>query len=81
MNFGPNYLYTEAMNECAVCNVRLREVPALGIYMVGNRGGIHYPLCSKCIKTAQKGFPPDVLRRLDCAMEKRAVELGLTSTQ
>lgn len=81
MNFGPNYWYTDAMDECAVCGKHLQQVPALGIYLVGNRGGIHYPLCSKCIQVAQKGLPPAVLRQLDQKMEKRAAELGLTQTQ
>lgn len=80
MNFGPNYSYTDAMDTCAVCNKHLKQVPALGIYLVGNRGGIHYPICAKCMKIAKNGLPPTLLRQLDQKMEKRAAELGLTQT-
>lgn len=81
MNFGPNYLYTDAMDECATCGKYLKHVTAIGTYLVGHRAGIHYPLCAKCIKIAQNGLPPDLLRKLDQKMEKRAAELGLVQTQ
>ena len=78
---GPNYPYSAAMNVCTLCNTLLKAIPALGIYLVGHRGAIHYPLCLSCIKLAQKGLPPDQLRHLDHKLEKRAAELGLTQTQ
>ena len=59
----------------------LKSIPALGVYLVGHRGAIQYPLCLKCIKLAQKGLSPDLLRQLDDKLEKRATELGLTLTQ
>lgn len=81
MNFGPNYLYSDTLDECTPCSKPLKTVPGLGIYLVGNRGAIQYPLCLKCIKVAQKGLPPDLLRKLDQKLEQRARELGLTQTQ
>ena len=81
MNHGPNYPFSAAMNACTLCSTRLKAVPALGIYLVGNRGAIHYPLCGKCIKLAQKGLPHDQLRQLDLKLEARAKELNLTLTQ
>lgn len=81
MSHGPNYPYSRAMNACTLCNAPLKAIPALGIYLVGHRGAIQYPLCLKCIKLAQKGLPPDQLRQLDDKLEKRATELGLTQTQ
>jgi hypothetical protein len=81
MTHGPNYPYSAAMNACTLCSAPLKAIPALGIYLVGHRGAIQYPLCLKCIKLAQKGLPPDQLRLLDDRLEKRAAELGLTQTQ
>jgi hypothetical protein len=81
MSHGPNYPYSAAMNACTLCSTPLKAVPALGIYLVGHRGAIQYPLCMKCIKAAQKGLPPDQLSSLDLKLEARAAELGLTSTQ
>ena len=81
MNHGPNYPFSAAMNACTLCSTRLKAIPALGIYLVGHRGAIHYPLCGKCIKLAQKGLPPDQLRQLDQKLEARAKELNLTQTQ
>lgn len=81
MTRGPNYPYSAAMNACTLCSTPLKAIPALGNYLVGHRGAIHYPLCQKCIKLAQKGLPPDQLRRLDQKLEQRATELGLTQTQ
>jgi hypothetical protein len=81
MSHGPNYPYSVAMNACTLCSAHLKSVPALGVYLVGHRGAIQYPLCLKCIKLAQKGLSPDQLRRLDDKLEKRATELGLTQTQ
>jgi hypothetical protein len=77
MSNGPNYLFSEAMDACTLCSARLRAVPALGIYLVAHRGAIHYPLCLKCIKVAQRGLTPDLLHGLDLKLEKRAIELGL----
>ncbi|MBV5322762.1 MAG: hypothetical protein JZU60_02870 [Ilumatobacteraceae bacterium] len=77
MNHGPNHLYSETMNVCTLCSTPLKVVPALGIYLVGHRGAIHYPLCHKCVRAAQKGLPPDQLRQLDNKLEARATELGL----
>lgn len=81
MNRGPNYPYSAAMNACTLCSTPLKAAPALGVYLVSHRGAIHYPLCHKCIKAAQKGLTPDQLRLLDQKLEKRATELGLTKTQ
>lgn len=81
MTRGPYHPYCAAMNACTLCSAPLKAVPALGIYLVGHRGAIQYPLCLKCIKVAQKGLPPDQLRRLDQKLEQRATELGLTQTQ
>ena len=69
------------MNACTLCSAPLKAVPALGIYLVGNRGAIQYPLCLKCVNAAQKGLPPAQLRTLDHKLEARAAELGLTQTQ
>ena len=80
MTHGPNYPYSAAMNACTLCSTPLKAIPALGIYLVGHRGAIQYPLCLKCIKLAQKGLTPDQLRHLDDKLEKRATELGLTHT-
>lgn len=80
MNLGPNYTYNSAMNQCTVCDKHLAHIRAIGIYLVGDRGAIHYPLCERCYKVAKKGFAPDQLRKLDQKMEQRAVELGLTQT-
>ncbi len=80
MTHGPNYPYSASMNACTLCGTSLKAVPALGVYLVIPRGAIHYPLCLKCIKLAQKGLPPDQLRQLDQKLEKRATELGLTQT-
>lgn len=80
MSHGPYHPYSAAMNACTLCCAPLKAVPALGIYLVGNRGAIQYPLCLKCIKLAQKGLPPDQLRALDHKLEARAFELGLTQT-
>lgn len=81
MSHGPNYPYSTAMNACTLCSTPLKAIPALGVYLVGHRGAIHYPMCIKCIKLAQKGLPPDQLHLLDEKLEKRAKELGLTQTQ
>jgi hypothetical protein len=81
MNRGPNHPYSAAMNACTLCNAHLKTVPALGLYLVGHRGTIQYPLCHKCIKAVQKGLTPDQLHQLDQKLEKRATELGLTQTQ
>lgn len=81
MIHGPNYPYSAAMNACTLCSTPLKAIPGLGIYLVGHRGAIQYPLCLKCIKLAQKGLRPDQLRQLDDKLEKRATELGLTQTQ
>ena len=81
MTHGPNYPYSEAMDSCTLCSTPLKAIPALGIYIVGHRGAIPYPLCRKCIDVAQKGLPPDQLRQLDKKLEARATELGLTQTQ
>ena len=80
MNRGPNYPYSAAMNACTLCSTPLKAVPALGIYLVGHRGAIQYPLCLKCIKLAQQGLPPEQLHELDQKLEKRATELCLTQT-
>lgn len=81
MTHGPNYPYSTAMDACTLCSVKLKDIPALGVYMVGHRGAIHYPLCRKCIKLAQKGLPTNQLHQLDKKLEARATELGLTLTQ
>lgn len=81
MSHGPNYPYSADMNACTLCSTLLKAIPALGIYLVGHRGAIHYPLCSKCVKLAQKGLPHDQLHQLDQKLEARAIELGLTQTQ
>lgn len=81
MTHGPNYPYSAAMNACTLCSTPLKAIPGLGVYLVGHRGAIQYPLCLKCIKLAQKGLSPDQLRQLDDKLEKRATELGLTQTQ
>jgi len=81
MKYGPNYLYCDAMDDCAICGKHLKGVSAIGIYIVANRGGIHYPICDPCMKIAKKGLPPDLLRTMDQKMERRAVELGLVQTQ
>ena len=81
MIHGPNYPYSAAMNSCTLCNVRLKAVPALGVYLAIPRGAIHYPLCRKCIQLARKGLKPDQLRLLDEKLEARADELGLNKTQ
>lgn len=81
MTHGPNYPYSGAMDSCTLCTVQLKAVPALGVYLVIPHGAIHYPLCVKCIKLAQKGLSSDQLRQLDDKLEKRATELGLTQTQ
>lgn len=81
MTHGPNYPYNAAMNACTLCSTPLKSVPAIGIYLVGHRGAIQYPLCLKCIKEAQKGLPTDQLRKLDQKLDQRATELGLTQTQ
>ena len=81
MIHGPNYPYSAAMDTCTLCSTRLKAIPALGVYLVGHRGAIHYPLCSKCVKLAQRGLPHDQLRQLDQKLEARATELGLTQTQ
>ena len=77
MSHGPHYPFSAAMNACTLCSTRLNAVPALGIYLVGHRGAIHYPLCSKCAKLAQRGLSHDQLRQLDQKLEARATELGL----
>ena len=79
--YGPHYLYSDAMDECTLCTSPLKSIPALGIYLVGNRGAIKYPLCGQCIKAAQRGLPPASLRVLDMKLEQRATDLGLTQTQ
>lgn len=81
MSHGPNYLYSDAMNACTLCSAHLKDVSALGIYLVVPRGAIHYPLCPRCAKSAQKGLSPEQLRTLDQRLEARAGELGLTQTQ
>lgn len=81
MTQGPNYPYSADMNVCTLCSTPLDAIPALGIYVVGHRGAIQYPLCLKCIKLAQKGLPLDQLCQLDDKLEKRATEIGLTQTQ
>ncbi len=81
MSHGPNYLFSDAMNACTLCSTPLKSVPALGIYLVDSRGAIHYPLCHKCAKAAQKGLSPEKLSQLDNKLEARATELGLTQTQ
>lgn len=81
MTHSPNYPYSPAMDACTLCSTPLKAVPALGIYLIGNRGAIHYPMCLKCIKSAQKGLAPDQVRILDEKLEQRATELGLTTTQ
>ena len=78
MSHGP---YSAAMNACTLCSTPLKAIPGLGIYLVGHRGAIQYPLCLKCIKLAQQGLPPEQLHELDQKLEKRATELGLTQTQ
>jgi hypothetical protein len=80
MNFGRNYLYSGAMNQCGVCDKHMVRIQAIGIYLVGNRGAIHYPLYERCYKVAQQGFSPDQQRKLDQKLEKRAAEIGLTHT-
>jgi len=80
MSHGPYHPYSASMNACTLCGTPLKAVPALGVYVVGHRAAIQYPLCLKCIKSAQKGLPPDQLRQLDQKLEKRATELGLTQT-
>lgn len=80
MTYGPTYPYSDAINACTLCHAPLKTVPALGIYLVGHRGAIQYPLCLTCIKLAQKGLPADQLRTLDRKLEARAAELGLTQT-
>lgn len=81
MNLGPNYPYTDAMDQCGICDKHLPETSTLGFFLVPNRGAICYPLCKRCSKIARKGLPPDQLRKLDQKMLKRAAELGLTQTQ
>ena len=81
MSNGPNYFFSEAMDACTLCSAQLRAVPALGVYLVAHRGAIHYPLCLKCIKVAQRGLAPELLNKLDRKLEKRAIELGLTHIQ
>jgi hypothetical protein len=81
MSHGPYHPYSAAMNVCTLCSKPLTAVPAVGIYVVGHRGAIQYPLCLKCIKAAQRGLQPDQLHLLDEKLEKRATELGLTQTQ
>ena len=81
MSHGPNYPFCTAMDACTVCSTRLKAIPALGVYLVGHRGAIHYPLCSKCVKLAQKGLTHDQLRQLDQKLEARATALGLNQTQ
>ena len=81
MSHGPNYPYSSSMNACTLCSASLKAIPGLGIYLVGPRGAIQYPLCLRCIKAAQKGLPPDQLRQLDEKLETRAQKLGLTQTQ
>ena len=63
MTHGPNYPYSAAMNACTLCSTPLKAIPALGIYLVGHRGAIQYPLCLKCITLAQKGLTPCYVRR------------------
>lgn len=81
MIHGPNSPYSAAMDTCTLCSTRLKAIPALGVYLVGHRGAIHYPLCSKCVKLAQRGLPHDQFLQLDQKLEARATELGLTQTQ
>jgi hypothetical protein len=78
LSIGPNHPYSDTMNECTAA---LKNVTSLGIYMMGGRGQISYPLCKQCIKAAQRGLPPATLRVLDMRLEQRATELGLTQTQ
>ena len=77
MSHGRNYAYSETMDTCTLCGTHLKAISALGIYLVSGHGAIHYPMCIKCTKLAQKGLPPIVLRILDEKLEARAIELGL----
>ena len=81
MSHAPPSPFSAAKDACTLCSTPLKAIPALGIYLVGSRGAIHCPLCSKCVKLAQKGLPPDQLRQLDQKLEARATELGLNQTK
>lgn len=81
MSQGLNFPYSDAMDACTLCETHVAMIPALGIYLVGGRGAVHYPMCAACAKVAQKGLPPASLRILDMKLEQRATELGLTQTQ
>jgi hypothetical protein len=81
MNHGPNYVYTDAMNQCGHCDAHVAAAHAIGIYIVGKRGAIRYPLCKRYAMAVRKGLALDQQRKVDRKMEKRAAELGLTQTQ
>ena len=80
MNHGPYFPYSSAMDACILCGAGLKSVPALGMYLVGNRGAIQYPLCLKGIKAVQKGLPPHQLHTLNLKLEARAAELVLSQS-
>jgi len=74
-------VYPTDTNHCALCNQRMQAAEHLAFYIVGARAALGYVLCKKCGPQAQRGLPPDQLRKLDNKLEAEAERLGLTSTQ
>ena len=65
MNIHQNYPYTDAMNQCGICDKRVNSARSIGFYVVGTRGGICYPLCRHCNKIAAEGLSQSKLRTLN----------------
>lgn len=71
------YPISDAMDICALCNTRKKALPGLGMYGLGRRGAIQYPVCSDCFELAKKGLRTDQFCELEQTVEVRAIALGL----
>jgi hypothetical protein len=73
-------VYPTDMSHCALCERHIHSTQHLGLYLVGARAALGYALCETCGKQAQRGLPPDQLRKLDQNLERQAEQFGLTQT-
>lgn len=73
-------VYPTAMTHCAACGVRVKHTRHLCLYMAGSYTALSYVLCKRCSAPLRQGagLAPDVLKKIERAMEPDAQAYGLT---